>query len=267
MRLEAGTQCFVFFKAVVGQVTIVASDVVPPALSTDTATRDEGGDMAGENNLQSESLAKNDQMWKKTFAAEAHSRGEPMDKYIESLHTFQKARGVMTLHQSEYQVSLAESRFNNQTVADIPFPNKPEPAGQPCNKPNAFLEGQPLSLHEQAAFNVAIAEHRKDWPKIAKAVGTSVNRLLIHYYGSYKTGEEHRSHYLQLKRQFEQQEECEVCNDGGDLICCDGCIRAYHKGCLSPRMKEVPEGKWYCPVCDTREKASAGTADTAMHDD
>ena len=116
-------------------------------------------------------VAENDQIWDKTLSEEARSQGEPMDKYIESLHTFQRARGVMTLHQSAYKVTVAERKFNSQAAADIPFPNKPEPAGQPCKKPHTMSEGKPLSQHEQEAFNEAIQEHRKQWPKIAKAIG------------------------------------------------------------------------------------------------
>ncbi|CAI9090602.1 OLC1v1025414C1 [Oldenlandia corymbosa var. corymbosa] len=43
--------------------------------------------------------------------------------------------------------------------------------------------------------------------------------------------------------------ECEICDLGGTLICCDSCPRTYHLHCLDPPLKNVPSGKWYCPLC------------------
>ena len=77
---------------------------------------------------------------------------------------------------------------------------------------------------------------REQWPKIARAVGKCVNRCLVHYYSTYKAGEG-REGYLQRKKQWEQSDECEVCKDGGDLLCCDGCINAYHVRCLDPPLE------------------------------
>ena len=210
---------------------------------------DGGGNIAGDRGT----VAKNDQIWNAALSEESLSRGEPVDQYIESLYTFQKARGMMTLHQSAYNVTLSEQRFHKQTVADVPFPDAPEPAGQLCQKPHSMLEGSPLSMHERKAFNDAIHEYRKQWPKIAKVVGTSANRCLIHYYSTYKAGEG-CSNYLQEKKLWEQSDECEVCHDGGDLICCDGCINAYHFHCIAPPLKVLPVGQWFCPECTKKEK-------------
>ena len=47
----------------------------------------------------------------------------------------------------------------------------------------------------------------------------------------------------------EHQEYCEVCKQGGEIILCDTCPRAYHLVCLDPELSEAPEGKWSCPIC------------------
>ena len=48
----------------------------------------------------------------------------------------------------------------------------------------------------------------------------------------------------------EHQEYCEVCQQGGEIILCDTCPRAYHLCCLDPELEEAPEGKWSCPHCE-----------------
>ncbi|XP_042529462.1 LOW QUALITY PROTEIN: autoimmune regulator, partial [Dipodomys spectabilis] len=45
------------------------------------------------------------------------------------------------------------------------------------------------------------------------------------------------------------EDECAVCRDGGELICCDGCPRAFHLACLSPPLRGVPSGPWRCSCC------------------
>ncbi|KAL1545786.1 hypothetical protein AAHA92_22470 [Salvia divinorum] len=48
---------------------------------------------------------------------------------------------------------------------------------------------------------------------------------------------------------------CIICADGGKLVLCDGCPRAFHKECAS--LLSIPRGKWYCTYCQNmflREK-------------
>lgn len=37
--------------------------------------------------------------------------------------------------------------------------------------------------------------------------------------------------------------------EGGELLCCDSCVNAYHTYCLSPPLFEVPTGEWTCQRC------------------
>ncbi|KFO98703.1 Autoimmune regulator, partial [Calypte anna] len=47
----------------------------------------------------------------------------------------------------------------------------------------------------------------------------------------------------------QNEDECAVCGDGGELICCDGCPRAFHLACLVPPLPRVPSGTWQCGCC------------------
>uniref|UniRef100_A0A3P8S9H2 Chromodomain helicase DNA binding protein 4b n=1 Tax=Amphiprion percula TaxID=161767 RepID=A0A3P8S9H2_AMPPE len=51
----------------------------------------------------------------------------------------------------------------------------------------------------------------------------------------------------------DHQDYCEVCQQGGEIILCDTCPRAYHMVCLDPDMEKAPEGKWSCPHCQEKE--------------
>ena len=45
---------------------------------------------------------------------------------------------------------------------------------------------------------------------------------------------------------------CNICKDGGELLCCDRCPRSFHPICLGLTDEQVdalPEGDWYCPQC------------------
>ncbi|XP_077412465.1 autoimmune regulator [Vanacampus margaritifer] len=47
-------------------------------------------------------------------------------------------------------------------------------------------------------------------------------------------------------------DECATCKDGGELICCDGCPRAFHLTCLDPPLASIPSGSWRCKDCSGR---------------
>lgn len=49
---------------------------------------------------------------------------------------------------------------------------------------------------------------------------------------------------------IEHQDYCDVCQQGGEIILCDTCPKAYHLVCLDPELEEAPEGKWSCSTCE-----------------
>ena len=47
----------------------------------------------------------------------------------------------------------------------------------------------------------------------------------------------------------DHQDYCEVCQQGGEIILCDTCPKAYHLVCLEPELEQAPEGDWSCAEC------------------
>ena len=41
------------------------------------------------------------------------------------------------------------------------------------------------------------------------------------------------------------------------MLECDGCLRGWHLGCLTPPLAEVPEAEWVCPMCLAAEDGVA----------
>ena len=50
------------------------------------------------------------------------------------------------------------------------------------------------------------------------------------------------------------RELCSICRDGGNLLLCDYCPRSFHIECLKLKEENIPEGKWYCPMCAPKIK-------------
>ena len=72
----------------------------------------------------------------------------------------------------------------------------------------------------------------------------------------------------------DHQDYCEVCQQGGEIILCDTCPKAYHLVCLDPELEQAPEGDWSCPECTkngitirTRQAAAAAVARQAKEEE
>ncbi|TSK13189.1 Transcription intermediary factor 1-alpha [Bagarius yarrelli] len=42
---------------------------------------------------------------------------------------------------------------------------------------------------------------------------------------------------------------CAVCQNGGELLCCDKCPKVFHLSCHIPILNASPSGEWYCTFC------------------
>uniref|UniRef100_A0A1I7T7X1 DNA helicase n=2 Tax=Caenorhabditis tropicalis TaxID=1561998 RepID=A0A1I7T7X1_9PELO len=55
---------------------------------------------------------------------------------------------------------------------------------------------------------------------------------------------------LEQGEEVENNDFCEECKQGGELLLCDTCPRAYHTICIDSSMEDPPEGDWSCPHCE-----------------
>lgn len=64
-----------------------------------------------------------------------------------------------------------------------------------------------------------------------------------------------------VEEEEEHDQICEQCKSGlhGEvMLLCDRCDKGWHIYCLSPPLKQVPSGNWYCLDCFNSEKDSFG---------
>ncbi|TYH62467.1 hypothetical protein ES332_D07G122300v1 [Gossypium tomentosum] len=79
------------------------------------------------------------------------------------------------------------------------------------------------------------ASRRKPFQNIYTSNGVSLHELSIS---------------LSKNRKFstyENDDLCSICLDGGNLLCCDTCPRAFHIECIS--LPRIPTGTWHCRYC------------------
>ncbi|KAL3674089.1 hypothetical protein V7S43_000039 [Phytophthora oleae] len=75
-------------------------------------------------------------------------------------------------------------------------------------------------------------------------------------YAKWHDGQREKKRKREAKRIARQRpaadhhmEFCAICLKGGKLLCCDGCVRAYHLNCVRPALLDIPEGDWFCSHC------------------
>lgn len=106
-------------------------------------------------------------------------------------------------------------------------------------------------------FHREIMESRKQLRVVATSINKPMEFCLWYYYHAYKpAATETPSYYKSLKKmmaglkQHENADECLICEEGGELLCCETCPESYHLECLGLEQSDV-DGveKWSCPTC------------------
>ena len=79
----------------------------------------------------------------------------------------------------------------------------------------------------------------------------SVQRALRNFQEEYIEDVEDHEKPLEVEATaFMACEKCGSAHSGDALLLCDGCDRLYHTTCLTPALREVPYGDWFCSRCE-----------------
>jgi hypothetical protein len=65
----------------------------------------------------------------------------------------------------------------------------------------------------------------------------------------------HRWHSLSkiIDCQIQENDDvCASCSGAGRFLCCERCPRSFHFTCLNPPLEDVPEGMWFCNMCQAQ---------------
>ncbi|XP_065536899.1 transcription intermediary factor 1-alpha isoform X1 [Lathamus discolor] len=65
-----------------------------------------------------------------------------------------------------------------------------------------------------------------------------------------KTGWIGPSHTGEGRKEDDPNEDwCAVCQNGGELLCCEKCPKVFHLSCHVPTLMSFPSGEWICTFC------------------
>jgi len=126
------------------------------------------------------------------------------------------------------------------------------------------LDGSDWSPEDKQDFHSALLDSRKDLSEVTKTIQKSMNNCLAYYFGSYKQSDDYKLMKI-ICSQGQRQEDlnddvCNICYEGGSLLCCDSCDNSYHLYCLNPPLSRVPEGTWECAECTNKKALDARDA-------
>ncbi|CAN3501857.1 histone demethylase Jhd2p [Diutina catenulata] len=129
----------------------------------------------------------------------------------------------------------------------------------------SFAVGEPAVAVHYYDLYVAVENHggaakmtAAHWSGVAQALAGSASHagtLAKHYHDHLAE----YAHYLSNITSYEFPEDddvaydaCRVCGSRDQpqhTLLCDNCDGAYHTGCVSPPLDEVPDGQWFCRKC------------------
>jgi hypothetical protein len=189
-----------------------------------------------------------EQIWDAKQVTNLQQESSEIFNLLENLPTNHKEIMLESLHATSYNIEKSWDNFLDKLGT---------------MQKQGKLPGEPLSGNESLIIYDAIWDTRKDLKKsykIAKEKGFRHDfcTFLTHYYRHFKTGTTENS-YRSLKAVLKQESDyCKICDDGGELICCDSCGDVYHANCLNPPLLVIPQGRWYCPKCKSSLIYSSG---------
>ncbi|GKY93524.1 hypothetical protein MPSEU_000319800 [Mayamaea pseudoterrestris] len=177
-------------------------------------------------------LAAGHSIWDPSKAEQAKSRGEPIEEFMNTGGSLDlQTLKMEALHLSGYNIQKAKAYMQSHSDA-------------------VHATSINLTEEEETKFLQLLLDDtnpKKQLHRISKTLGLPMRKVLIQYYRWKKS---YPSSYKVLKAK--EADECAKCHDGGDLVLCDKCNKAYHwKTCLLKPLEFPPaqDEIWHCDNC------------------
>jgi hypothetical protein len=125
---------------------------------------------------------------------------------------------------------------SNTSEIAASYPDFRKKGGQSVLKSNGAASK--ISSWKRIVRNAALAVDDTELAKLGLNAGPSVKGKVVEK----KIGD---------TKDNGEDDRCFICEDGGDLLICDGCEKSYHLQCVD--LSEVPQGDWFCPECSVKD--------------
>ena len=179
-------------------------------------------------------------LWNPQLAQKAEYSGEDIEGFLSKSDNLNVSILLMD--------ALRTGKYNVQKATEIFVAH--------FNEPNFLLDyGNADAFAE--TFTTDHFAKTKDFDFVVSKLSCSKEAALINYYRWKNSNPNRPEQYLQMKQERHKESNvCEICDNGGALIVCDFCSKAYHCHCLTPQLTIIPHGEWFCPECESRSPAN-----------
>lgn len=124
------------------------------------------------------------------------------------------------------------------------------------------IVGYEIQTTRQLEQNVQLLVIKTPNPYILASAKVAITAALCNIFEMEDEGEE--DVYVEGDDEGMNEDLCGICDEDGDLICCDACPKAYHLQCVM--LHSVPEGDWFCHDCMTNMSMNAKMQQQQMMD-